>query len=129
MPPSRGLVYDTGVLVAAERNDRRTWLLHQRAIAAGVVPVVPVVVLVQVWRGGPQHQMSRLLRGCATGGIDEQICRAAGVLCAKTGTSDAVDALVVVIAARLGAAVATSDPDDIRRLAEAAGHQIPVRPV
>jgi hypothetical protein len=27
-------------------------------------PIVPVVVLAQTWRGGPQHQISRVLQGC-----------------------------------------------------------------
>ncbi|MGH3717551.1 MAG: hypothetical protein ACRDRI_01685 [Pseudonocardiaceae bacterium] len=55
------LLYDTGALVAAERRQPLIWRLHDRANAAGIVPVV---VLAQAWRGGSQHTLSRLLRGC-----------------------------------------------------------------
>ena len=41
---------------------------------------------------------------------------AAGELCAASGTSDVVDAAVVLVARRHGGRVATSDPDDLRRL-------------
>jgi len=48
-------------LIAAERNVRRIWALHRRALERGLVPTVPAGVLGQGWRGGPQAQMSRLL--------------------------------------------------------------------
>ncbi|HEY3000756.1 MAG TPA: hypothetical protein VGJ44_00275 [Kribbellaceae bacterium] len=53
--------------------------------------------------------------------MTEPLARAAGALCGRAATSDVVDALVVVLAARLGAAVVTSDPVDLARLADAAG--------
>lgn len=77
---------------------------------------VPVVVLAQAWRGGPQQNVSRLLKGCQMIDTDELMSQA-GTLCATAGTSDVVDALVVVIALRYRAAVVTSDPGDIGRLA------------
>lgn len=122
------LVYDTGALVAAERRERTIWALHDQALLGGVDVVVPVVVLTQAWRGGPQHNISRLLKGCQMIDIDELMSRQAGTLCATAGTSDAIDALVVVIALRYRAAVVTSDPGDIGRLATASGHHIPIRP-
>jgi hypothetical protein len=39
-----------------------------------------------------------------------------GQLCGLTGTSDVVDASVVVVARNRGHGVVTSDPDDLRRL-------------
>ena len=122
------LVYDTGALVAAERRDRAMWALHDQALVGGVDLVVPVVVLAQAWRGGPQHNVSRLLKGCLMIDIDEPMSRQAGTLCAAAGTSDIVDALVVVIALRYRAAVVTSDPSDIGRLATSSGHDVPIRP-
>ena len=73
-----GLLYDTGALVAAERRHPMIWRLHDRANAAGIVPVVPVVVLAQAWRAAPQHNLSRLLRGCRILPDDEIAGRAAG---------------------------------------------------
>ncbi|HEU0089383.1 MAG TPA: hypothetical protein VFQ77_17365 [Pseudonocardiaceae bacterium] len=115
------LLYDTGALVAAERRHPLIWRLHDRANAAGVVPVVPVVVLAQAWRGGPQANLSRLLRGCRIVADDEVAGRAAGRACALAGTSDVVDALVVIAATRLAAPVVTSDPDDLAHLASSLG--------
>lgn len=115
------LIYDTGPLLAAERDNQRVWKLHHAALAAGLRPVVPAVVLAQAWRGGPQHNLSRLLRGCNVTPDDEDLCRAAGRTCGLARSSDVVDALVVVIATRLGAAVVTSDPHDLTHLAGALG--------
>jgi len=42
--------------------------------------------------------------------------RAVGVLLAMSGTSDTVDAHVVVVARQAATPVFTSDPDDIRHL-------------
>ncbi|MGH3852942.1 MAG: hypothetical protein ACRDR6_05475 [Pseudonocardiaceae bacterium] len=118
------LLYDTGALVAAERRQPLIWRLHDRANAAGIVPVVPVVVLAQAWRGGPQPNLSRLMRGCRIVPDDEIAGRAAGRACAVAGTSDVVDALVVVIATQLGAPVVTSDPDDLAHLASSLGTKL-----
>ena len=35
-----GVTYDTGALIAAERNDRRIWTLHRRALERGMMPTV-----------------------------------------------------------------------------------------
>jgi hypothetical protein len=48
--------------------------------------------------------------------------RAAGVLLAKAGTSDAVDATVVLLSAP-GDRILTSDPGDLTRLASMTGHR------
>ncbi|WP_125774254.1 PIN domain nuclease [Antribacter gilvus] len=116
-----GIVYDTGALLAAERRDVRFLAMHAEFLRAGVHPVVPVVVLAQAWRGGPQDGISRLLKGCQVRADDERTGRTAGVVCGMAGSSDVVDALVVTTAALLGAVVVTSDPDDIGRLSDALG--------
>lgn len=117
----RSIVYDTGALVAAERNNPDLLALHDEITAARVRPIVPVVVLAQAWRGGPQHQLSRLLKGCEIVPDDQRIGRAAGVLCKSSGTADVVDAIVVVTAVQQQAAVVTSDPRDLEHLADAIG--------
>lgn len=119
-----GVVYDTGALLAAERRDARLWALHDEALARDVAPLVPVVVLAQAWRGGPQAAMSRLLRGCRVEPDTEAVGRAAGRACAVAGTADVVDALVIILALLHGAAVFTSDPGDLGAIADALNVQV-----
>jgi hypothetical protein len=116
-----GIVYDTGALLAAERLDRPFLELHQDTVRAHTRPIVPVVVLAQAWRGGPQHGLSHLLKGCDVIPDDQQTGRAAGIVCASAGTSDVVDAIVVATAARFQASVVTSDPGDLTHLAHSIG--------
>lgn len=125
----RKVVYDSGALIAADRRNFRILSLHRELNAAGVRPAVPVVVLAQAWRGGPQPGVSRLLKGCDILADDEQIGRAAGAACAASDTSDVVDAIVVVTALRKRASVVTSDPGDLSRIADALGVKIPLYPV
>lgn len=115
-------VYDTGVLIAMENNDRRVWLRHHLALEQGRVIHVPAVVVSQAWRD-PRRQvrLSRALSSCHVVPIDVNTAKAVGVLCGQAGVSDVVDATVVVVATALHAMIWTSDPDDINRLVFAAG--------
>jgi hypothetical protein len=122
------LVYDTGALLAAERRSPDFLALHDEATSARIRPIVPVVVLAQAWRGGPQHQVSRVLKGCDILPDDAATGRAAGVACAASGTADVVDAIVIATAVRYQAAVVTSDPRDLTRLASAIGVKIRLFP-
>ncbi|GAA3371671.1 hypothetical protein GCM10020367_23270 [Streptomyces sannanensis] len=117
----RTIVYDTGALLAAERRNPDFLALHDELTVAHIRPVVPVVVLAQAWRGGPQHQISRVLKGCDILADDQRTGRAAGVACGASGTSDVVDAIVVATAVQHQAAVVTSDPDDLTHLADSIG--------
>ncbi|HEY7146892.1 MAG TPA: PIN domain-containing protein [Streptosporangiaceae bacterium] len=116
-----GIVYDTGALLAAERRNPDFLALHDELTSARIRPVVPVVVLAQAWRGGPQHQISRVLKGCDILPDDQATGRAAGVACAASGTADVVDAIVVATAVRYQAPVVTSDPGDLSRIAGSIG--------
>ena len=113
------IVYDAGVLIAADRGEPAVRARHAALLDRGVVPRVPAAVLAQAWRGGPQPGLSRLLRGCEIVPLDEAAARRAGALCAGAGTGDVVDASVVVAAT--GGVAVTTDPDDLRRLAEVDG--------
>ena len=124
-----GVTYDTGMLLAAEARRVDAWALHAQTLARGITPTVPVVVLAQAWRGGPQPQLSRLLRGCTVERADEPAGRAAGVACARARTADVVDALVVVGALRRGDLVVTSDTKDLQRIASALGHRLELHPI
>ncbi len=126
------IVYDTGALLAAERSNPDFLALHDELTAARIRPIVPVVVLAQAWRGGPQHQISRVLKACNIVPDDERTGRAAGVACAASGTADVVDAIVVATAVRHQAPVVTSDPGDLTHIAESIGVKIqifPTRPI
>lgn len=121
------LTYDTGALLAAEANQRKLWALHACALQRGTRPVVPATVLAQAWRGGPQAQLSRLLRGCRIEELDEARARAAGMACARSHTADIIDATVVVGALARGDLVVTSDPDDLERIAGGVGGRLLLR--
>jgi len=117
-------VYDAGVLVAADRNVRAVWADHRVRLEAGIVPVVPAPVVVQVSRSAAQVQLRRLLRGCEVEALTGEAAHAAGYLLGRAGTRDVVDAVVAQAAARLHADVATGDHSDIARLLDAAGADV-----
>lgn len=121
------IVYDAGALVAADRGDQRFAALHRAALRAGVSPVVPASVLAQVWRGGPQPSLSRVLAGCEVMPLDERHARVTGALCGLAGTSDVVDGSVIAAVALKGAtAVVTSDPSGLRTLAASAAVDVAI---
>jgi predicted nucleic acid-binding protein len=116
-----GVTYDAGALIAAERGSHSLWALHRRLLERGVRPTVSTVVLGQAWRGGPQAQLSRLLRGCRIDPLSEPQARSAGAALAASKGSDVIDAVVVVTALARDDLVVTSDPDDLQRIATAIG--------
>jgi len=114
------VVYDAAVLVAADRNARTVWADHRARLEAGIVPVVPAPVVVQVSRSPTQIQLRRLLRGCEVVSLTEQGAHSAGRLLGRAGSRDVVDAVVADTAAGLRADVVTGDRADLRRLLDAA---------
>ena len=92
-----GATYDTGALIAAERDSRSMWRLHRRLLDRGMSPTLPTVVLGQAWRGGPQARLSRLVPGCHVDPLTESQARAAGKALAASGGGDLVDAAVYVV--------------------------------
>jgi hypothetical protein len=77
--------------------------------------------------GGKQAGVARLLRAIGVRPVDEQMGRDAGALLAKARTDDPIDATVVLVA-RSGNRVLTSDPDDIGRLASRSGKRLAIVP-
>jgi hypothetical protein len=119
MPP---YVYDAGALIALDRSDRGMWARHKLALDEGRDIHVPAVVVGHVWRDARrQVQLGKLLAGCQVDPVGLETSKAAGVLCGKAGSSDVVDATVVVMATALSAIVWTSDAKDIRDLARNSG--------
>lgn len=109
-------VYDAGLLIAAERNDRDVWADHRARLEVGVVPRTTAPVVAQVSRSPRQVQLRRLLRGCDIVGFAPEQAHEVGELLGRAGTSDVVDAHVVLIASKVGASVYTSDEEDIEQL-------------
>jgi hypothetical protein len=114
-----GFVFDAGALIAFERSDRGVVILAKRLLALGAKLVIPAGVVGQVWRDGArQERLARLLGSPITvvEPLDDLRARAAGQLCGLTGTRDVIDAAVVLSARMHDFPVATSDPQDLRRL-------------
>ncbi len=125
-----GFTYDSGALIAAERDQPRMWNLHERALLRGVTPVVPAGVLTEVYRSGRQVNLARLLSGCRVEPLDEDKARQAGTLLGRCPISPgAVDASVAEGALRRGDAVVTGNAEHIRALAEGAGRKVAIIPI
>lgn len=114
-----GLTLDSGALIGLERGAGRAVALLRRALDEGFTLRVPAGVLAQVWRDGrTQSTLARFLRTADVRivPLDDQRARACGELCAATGTSDIIDASVVITARAQRDTIVTGDPDDLRRL-------------
>jgi hypothetical protein len=125
-----GVTYDTGALVAAERNNRQMWALHAGYLAEEVIPTVPAGVLAEAWRGGSrQASLSRLLRMCNTEPMTEDLARSVGVLTGASGHDDIVDVSVVEGAIRRADAIVTSNITHIRMVADAVGASLRIESI
>lgn len=115
-----GFTFDAGGLIALDRNDRRILALLERARERGMRVTIPATTLAQAMRNpARQARLSRLVRQADTDlvPLDAPDATAVGLLLARTGTSDVVDAHVAICAERAGQAVVTSDPVDLGRIA------------
>jgi hypothetical protein len=116
---TKAVVLDAGALIAFERANARMRALVREALKAGARLVIPAGALGQVWRGAArQAPLRALVKGPTTvvPVLDQVLAEAAGVLCGRAGTSDVIDASVVLVARRERAVVVTGDVDDLRRL-------------
>jgi len=120
------VVYDAGILIAADKNDRRTWAEHKARLELGVIPLVPAPVVAQVSRSPRQAQLRRFLTGCQVVPLVESEAYQAGRLLGLTRTADVIDAVVVTTALRHKAIILTRDSDDITRLVNASGRDVAV---
>ncbi len=122
-----GLTLDAGALIAYERSDARVRAILAAARAEGIVPTVPTVAIAEVWRGDAKDaRVARLLSGCIVEPLDLRRARAAGALRRKVTGAGTVDSCIAVGVLERGDVVATSDPDDMRRLLGAAARLLVV---
>ena len=121
------LVLDAGAFVAVERGDREIVALIKRERLAERAPLTHGGVVGQVWRGGAgrQAELARLLPGVDVKPIDQDLGKRAGALLRESRRADVLDAALIAVAAD-GDELLTSDPDDLRVLAEAAGLHVDV---
>ncbi len=113
------VVLDTGALIAFERGDGKMRALVREALKTRARLVIPAGVLGQAWRGAERQVPLRALVKMPTTivpSLDQVLAEAAGVLCGRAGSSDVIDASVVLVARRERAVVVTSDVGDLRRL-------------
>ena len=114
-----GMTLDAGGLIAVDRNDRRMLVLLARVQETGTRVTVPATALAQAIRQ-PERQarLSRLVRQPNTDVVvlDRVDATNVGRLLAASGTTDIVDAHVVICARRTRQPVITSDADDLRAL-------------
>ena len=109
---------DAGALIALDRGDGRLLDLLDRISQRTGRVLIPAGVVAQAWRSPRQVRLARLLRSTDVEviSLDDPAARVVGVLLGRTGTTDTVDAHVVVVARQAGTSVITSDPNDLRHL-------------
>lgn len=118
-PKSPGVTLDAGGLIAVDRNDRRMVVLLARAAETRARLTVPAGALAQaIRRPERQARLARLVRQPTTDVVplDRVDATTVGRVLAQSGTTDVVDAHVVICARRASQVVVTSDPDDLRLL-------------
>lgn len=114
-----GITLDAGALIALDRNDRRLVVLLARASETRAGVTIPASALAQaIRRPERQARLARLIRQPTANvvSLDRVDATNVGRLLAASGTSDIVDAHVVICARRSAQRVVTSDPDDLRAL-------------
>ncbi len=125
-----GATFDTGMLVALDRNEREAWVVLRRLINRGEVPTIPTVVTAQAWRDGRrQVQLARALGDCRPEILSDDLARKAGELCRRSRTADIVDAVVIESAGRRNDDVYTGDIGDLENLAGHITNQVAIIPI
>jgi hypothetical protein len=114
-----GVTLDAGALIALDRGDRRMIALLDEALAQRRSLRIPSAVVGEAWRDGrTQVALARFLRADEVEivPLDEPMSRSCGELCGVSGTSDVIDASVVLLARERRDVVVTGDPEDLARL-------------
>ena len=123
------VVLDAGAFIAVDRGDRAMAARLRAAERNGMNLRTTGIVIAQVWRdpAGRQVELARLLNAVDVRSVDRSMGQDAGVLLARAGRGNAVDATVVA-AARTGDRIVTGDPVDIRVLVLASNRAVLVVP-
>jgi predicted nucleic acid-binding protein len=108
-------IRDTGALVALERRKQRALQIWVTARQDRRDIVVPGAVIAEWWRARTDVR-EKIIAGLTVEPVDDRLGKAAGEAIAATPGATVVDAIVMALAARLGATVFTSDVDDLEEL-------------
>lgn len=120
-----GIVYGVGALRAAARGDRVLWAIHRAALVAGVVPVVPAVVVAEGFRTEARgDRLEALLSGAEVEELSEEAARRAGELAARADTTDLAAVVVAETADRRNSAVVASRQSALRAASGLLGHEL-----
>lgn len=111
------MILDSGFLISVDRDEESAralvTALQRRRIALHTTD--PVIG--QVWRNGArQARLSAFLKTVEVHPLSDG--RAVGLLLARSGTADVVDAHLVVLAVRLRDSILTGDDADLNTLAD-----------
>lgn len=123
-------ILDAGAFIALERGDRLVGRRIHSTRQSGIPLKTHGGVVAQVWRGGTRGQtrLAQTLRMVETVPLNEELGRQAGLLLARSGLSDAIDAALVAMADH-GDEIITSDPDDLAILVAASQRRINITPI
>lgn len=112
------MILDAGFLTSVDRGERAA----QEFLTAALIHETPLTtthpLVAQVWRDGArQARLARLLQSVIVVAFDDG--PEVGNLLARSGTSDVVDAHLVVVAVRRSEAILTGDVNDLESLTAA----------
>lgn len=114
------LVLDAGALIAFEREEEDMVAIIDQAANIEASILIPASALAQAWRGGGPRsaRLARLIAGTESDALDEARAKEVGERLGVHSATDVADAHVVCCALAQPAALVTSDPDDMKALAE-----------
>jgi PIN domain nuclease of toxin-antitoxin system len=110
-----GVVLDAGAFIALECRNRTMVALAELLAKAETPLVTSAGVVAQVWRSGSHQQVpiAYLLRRTQVVALDHAVARTLGRILGQTGTSDLIDAHIVLLARERGWPILSSDAADL----------------
>lgn len=120
------MILDAGLLVALDRGEGKARSFLAASVRANEPLHTTAPVLAQVWRDGArQARLARIAQSMIVHPFAADDYNAVGRLLGRSGTGDVVDAHLVVLAARIGHNIITSDAGDFVALAGHLGTAAP----
>ena len=118
------MILDTGFLISVDRGEDTARIFLTAADRSETPLHTTHPVVAQVWRDGSrQARLAAFLKTLTVHPFDDG--PSVGRLIALSGTSDVVDAHLVVLALRIGDDVLTGDPDDLTTINAPLGSAAP----
>lgn len=109
------ITFDTGALIALERNKQRVVQIFQSIVRRGEDITVPSVVIAEWWRGRTDLRED-ILESVVLEPLSPRIAKVAGEALASVRGATAIDAIVMASAASRGDVVLTADVHDLEKL-------------